>query len=407
MKLKRLIGKFIPLKFTREISELFGTTTLMEFATAMVAVFEPIFLYSIGFSLFEILVYYTIVYIVYFLIVPFAGKWIKSNGFEHCIMYSSFFKIFYYLLLFALSYNSWLIIGVGFTNILARAFFWPAYHCDFAMYCSTSKHGRAIGSKYVMSALIRVIGPIIGGFIAHFWGFGILFVIVAVLNVISHLFTFSTVEKFEPEPFSYIDCFKRLFAKRNRKKLLAYIGLAEEQVHLYFWPVFIFIIVGSVSDVGLIIGVSSLVLALVTLYIGRITDKNNKKAVLKTGTFIHSIVWLMRTLVSGGLGIFLIQSLESISRRITDISLVAITYKRAQDGHLVKKIVFFMMALILILVILVALLAYFRPEALLGKRYESNAHIGELEKRIQELDKLNKKLLSENHMLHETRRRAG
>lgn len=360
MKLKRFIGKFIPLKSTREIKELFGTVLTMEFANSMVSIFVPIFLYSIGFSLFKIVIYYTAIYIIYFFIVPLSGKWIKSRGFEHCLLYSTFFYILKYLCLFGVSYHPLFIIPTGLMEIFSRAFYWPAYHCNFAMYSSVSTQGRAIGFKYVLSSIILIVGPVIGGFVSELWGFRFLFILVVLLSIGSHIFTFSTLEKFEPEHFSYKNSFKRLFEKRNRKQLFSYMGSGEEFIGMFLWPIFIYLLVKDFSDIGIIYGISAVIMAFATLYIGRITDEKDNKSVLRFGSYIYSLVLLIRLFVTGALSISLAESLGKIGKKMIVIPISAITYKRAHNGHLVKKIIFYEMAWLigkaLIGLILIALL---------------------------------------------------
>lgn len=78
------------------------------------------------------------------------------------------------------------------------------------------------------------------------------------------------------------------------------------------------------------------------------------------------------------------------------------------------NIIYFLMAIIFVLIVIVTLLAIFRPEALSGMRYKSdspsmlelqnaNIEINDLEIRIQELDEYNKQLANDNQKLNETR----
>lgn len=327
--------------------ELFGTTTIMDVADAMVTVFVPIFLYTSGFSLIQIIEFFTVVYIIYFFVVPLGGKLVKSRGFEHCILYSSFFTIFYYLFLFAVSYSHFFIVGVAIMLVLAKTFYWPAYHCDFAFYGGTKSYGRGLGARSVFTSIVSIIGPVAGGIITQVWGFKLLFIVVVVLYFASHIFTFSTLEKFQPEPFSYSRAIKRVFRQKNRKKFFSFLGFGEEFIGLCFWPLFVYAIVDNYTDIGLIFGGSALALSFATLYIGRLTDKTDKKALLKTGTYIYSLLWLIRLFIRGGLGVFLVESVSSIGRRLVNTPQMAIIYQRAKAGKTVKKIVFFEMSLII------------------------------------------------------------
>ena len=59
---------FLPYKMKRQVKELFASTILVNLALSMVMIFEPIYLYKIGYSLQKIMLFYLITYIIYFLI---------------------------------------------------------------------------------------------------------------------------------------------------------------------------------------------------------------------------------------------------------------------------------------------------------------------------------------------------
>ena len=69
-KTSNRILNFFPHHMRREIRELYVSTTILDFALAMILIFEPIYLYTIGYNLQEIILFFLLVYGIYFLYFP-------------------------------------------------------------------------------------------------------------------------------------------------------------------------------------------------------------------------------------------------------------------------------------------------------------------------------------------------
>jgi hypothetical protein len=334
-------------RLTYQIKELYLSVTLLDFATSLVAIFEPIYLYTLGYSIKQILIFCIAIYVIYFFTLPLGGKIARLQGYEHSILYSTPFLIFYYIFLFAVPYHPLFLAAAAVSLALQKMLYWPGYHSDFARFSVDGERGRQVSNRVVIGSLVSAIGPLIGGLVLTFFGFKILFIVVVILLLASNIPLLSTKEIFTPIPFSYPHAYRRLFRKENRRKFFAYLGFGEELIFLVLWPIFIYTIIKNYFSIGMIVAAATLVTIFVILFVGRITDKSNKHSVLRFGTFFSAISWLFRMLVRGGLGIFLVDSFYRISRNILGIPLTAITYERAGKASVMKSVIFFEMALTL------------------------------------------------------------
>ena len=68
-KLPKFIRTFLPHKMKRQVKELFVASIIVNFALAMVQIFEPIYLYQMGYSLTKIALFYLVVYALYFFLI--------------------------------------------------------------------------------------------------------------------------------------------------------------------------------------------------------------------------------------------------------------------------------------------------------------------------------------------------
>ncbi len=332
-------------RLTYQIKELYLSVGILNFAVSLVSIFEPIYLYTLGYSLRQILIFWIGIYSIYFLILPFGGKVARARGYKKSIIYSAPFLIFYYLSLFAIPIQPGLIIGAMIALACQKALFWPGYHSDFARFSVDGERAREISNLTIITLLASALGPLLGGLILDLAGFKWLFILVVVLILASILPLLRTREIFTPIPFAYFRAYERLLRRENRRKFIAYLGFGEELIFLVFWPIFIYTVVKNYLSIGSIIAAAILATILVILFIGRLTDKRNKYSVLRFGTIFSSVGWFLRLMIQGGLGIFLVDSFYRIARNILGVPLTAITYERAQKASVMKSVVFFEMAL--------------------------------------------------------------
>lgn len=341
------INNHIQFPFKREISELYATVTIDSFAKSMVIIFEPIFLYSLGYSVQKILFFFLYLYILYFFLVPLGGKIAVKLGFEHALFYSVPFSIIYYLALYGISFFPLLFFIVPVISALQRMFFWPAYHSNLAYYGQDGYRGRELSILKALELMVKIISPILGGLILKLSGFNILFIVVSILMFISVIPLFTTKEIFIPGRLSYWDCFKRLFAKKNKRDLFGFMGWGEEIVVGVIWPIFIFIILKNYFSVGFIIALSTFTTVLVMLYIGKLTDRWKKTALIKLGTFFYSFVSFLRIFVKTGFQVFLIDSFSGIFKIMLATPIFTLMYEKASRSSIAKNVVFREQALIL------------------------------------------------------------
>ena len=337
---------FLPYKMKRQVKELFASTILVNLALSMVMIFEPIYLYKIGYSLQKIMLFYLITYLIYFLIMPLGGKFARKKGYELGMLLGTILFSLFYIGLFFIEQHPFLFYLVPFTLALQKTFYWPAYHADFARFSDDSEEGREIGGLTMAVSLVYIIGPALAGFIIIQWGFGALFTFATIIFLASNIPTLITKEEFTIKDFSYKDAYLRLISKKNRKSFFAYLGFGEELIVLVVWPVFISIIITDIFDLGVIITLATLITSIITLYIGKITDSRNKKSILSLGASFYSLAWFIRIFIINQLGVFFVDTLSRLSKNVIAVPLTAITYERAKSRSIMKTVLFFEMSLV-------------------------------------------------------------
>lgn len=328
-----------PHYFSREISkdlkELFFSVGILGFAVSMVALFEPVYLYTRGFSVPQILLYFAALYGVYFFIVPFGGRYIAHFGVRRSIFIASFFLIGYYLSLFAVEGSVWFVIPAILCGAFQKALYWPSFHKDFVETSDTANRGREVSVISSVALSVNVIGPIFGGFMLTYTSFPVLFSIAIVLIFLSNIPLFSTKTKLPREHFGVSRAWKTLLDPKHRQATFAYLGFGEELVQWTLWPLFLFLVIQSTTGVGLFLGIGTLASALLLLATGRITDKKKEYAhsFLRLSSSVLSLSWLSRIFIFFPLPAFASNLVGGMVKDFSFVTLATLSYVRARKEH--------------------------------------------------------------------------
>jgi MFS family permease len=349
---KEIFASFFARHFSRQIKELYSATVILSLAVASVNIFEPIFLFSLFVeqygthtSLKAVLLFYLLVYVIYFFIMPLGAKVALRFGYEYAIGFASLVTVGFYLSLFVAQDQPWFLAISVLMYAISKTLYWPAYHSNFARFSADGEQGRQISIMTALLSMTQIVGPLLGGLIISWYGFSALFIVVSILVIVSNIPMLITREQFIATKFSYIDAYRRLFSRENRRKFVAYLGYGEELISDIIWPIFIFIVVKDFLGLGFLVAISVLVTTLIVMYIGRATD-TTEHGTLKYGLVIYTLAWLWRLIARSAPTVLLVDVMARISKQAISIPITALTYEYAQDTSVMKTIMLFEMSLV-------------------------------------------------------------
>jgi len=309
---------------------LYWSVGLMDLGLAAVAIFEPIYLYTLGYSLQAIMFFYLLIYLVYILILPLFGRIISLLGLEHSIFYSQFFLIAFYISLFAISQYPIFFIITPFFLAIQKALYWPAYHADFTLFSSDDQRGREVGGLETLSTIVYIIGPLLGGFILYWTNFSTLFFVVAFLFLLSAFPLLKIKEIHSQEKFKYGEVFREIVDKQHRRNFFAYLGFGEELIVLTIWPIFIYTVISNYASIGEIVAGATFITGVVVLFLARLSDRMDKVKFLRWGSLIYFFSWVLRAFARQGGLILTMDTVSRFSKEMVFIPLQSMTYKAAK-----------------------------------------------------------------------------
>lgn len=338
----------------RELSEIYMAVATRALAFSLINLFVPLYLYlELGFS-FEMIVYFYITYSAVFAIAtPFAAKLTSRIGLKHAILLSCPIYITFYLLLYGMKVMTIPVLVVPALFGLASSIFWIAFHVEFAKVSDSGKRGSEYGKQVGYSSIAILCGPFIGGLLIDSVGFTVVFIIASILLVSSATFLFFSGERHEPAAMS----FRHIFSKRNMKNNLAFVGLGVHNIAAgVLWPLFIFFILKTYTSLGLMGSLAGAATVLITLLVGKLSDRHNKRHILRFGATLYSVSWFIRHLVETVMQVFGISMFASMVHTIVNVPSHALICDEFQE-NMVERFVFREIALCVgrILVLLIFL----------------------------------------------------
>ncbi len=312
---------------SRGLRELYWSVGLMNLGISAVTLFEPIFLFTQGYTLIEIMFFYLLVYLLYAVLLPFAGQLIGKIGYEHSILYSHFFLVAYYLFLFAISKDPIFFYLAPVAFALQKSFYWPAYHADFMLFSNDQQRGREIGGIETLAMVTFIIGPILGGVILEWSSFSILFVAASALILLSSVPLFRIKEIHSHDDFSYRRLFRELVDDRHRRNFFAFLGFGEELIVMTIWPIFIYTVVQDYLRIGELVAVATFITGIAILYLAKLIDRYRKDQLLRAGSLLYFLSWLVRSFISRAWHVVALDAASRITKEMLFVPLEALLYR--------------------------------------------------------------------------------
>jgi MFS family permease len=333
--------------FTGKISEgfvwLFIAKTLNYAAGALLGIFLPIFLYNLfGGDFALVMAWYLIGGLCYVILVAYGAQFLNRFGFRTSLQISAVFGALYYsVFYFVDAVNLFLLIPLSIVMItLWRMTYWLPYHIKFTELTKKKNRGKQISILLVASSILGALAPLCAGVMIERSGFDLVFSIAMFLMLISMIPYFKLKRTHEPYSWSYSQTWRQLFLKKNQAMILPLVADgAENVVGVIVWPIFIFTILeGNYLEVGaistLIIG-ATIVIQLLT---GSLVDTSAKKSVLRFGSMLYSLGWVIKIFVATAFHIFVAGIYHNIMKIFMRTSFDTLVYEIAADqGHFVDE----------------------------------------------------------------------
>ncbi|MDO8538492.1 MAG: hypothetical protein Q7S21_06410, partial [archaeon] len=172
----QLFRHFFESALNRELSELYVTHTLRAFASAMISIFVPIYLFQLQYSIFDIIYYFLLAegfMTVFVLLTSFLAKKLPI---KHMMAISVPLHIVFLLMLYTFDSVGWGLELLALFDGAAVAFYWLPFHLDFSQNSLHDFRGREVGLLQALTVGVTLLAPLLGGAIVVLLGFHWLYI---------------------------------------------------------------------------------------------------------------------------------------------------------------------------------------------------------------------------------------
>ncbi len=293
-----------------DINEVYASISIRTLFSSMVSIFIPIFLFISGFPLYLIPLFYLVRAVAG---IPLCkASEILSGIFKPPILIAISSVIFSASLM-GINYISMdaaviAILAVGFEA--SDLLFWVPFHNIFAATSSRRKMDKEFGTWQSLASFAPLVSPAIAAIIIILFGYNMLFALASAGMLISAvpLFFIKHQPNIKPRMNSIAQTSTKFLAE----------GVRVDGLNVY-WPILIFIVLGSIEALGEIFTVTSLSAAVAMLLIGYVDNDKLHELLKKIGGALHSTTIFIRVFMNNFAAILI----TMIGATVTNSALVS------------------------------------------------------------------------------------
>jgi MFS family permease len=321
--LLKLLGSRLHLKDKKldELGEIYLAMLLRGLALSIVGIFIPIYLYDIGYSISQILLFFVFFFAARTVADVVSGYMVAAKGPKHTMLASYMLQIVAIIFMISLEAFEWPLFLPAVFWAAANSLFFIAFHVEFSKIKHKIKSGSEIGIVNAAERIGGALGPIVGGVLATLLGAESMFIAAIFMMLFGLIPLFLTPEPVKTHQTLH---FRALDLRTVKRDLLSYVFFtAENNLRLVLWPLFltIFLFSGAVYvKVGGIVSFGVFVSVIASLAIGKLIDAKKGRLVLKLGTIFTALAHLLKiftTSVPYAAGITVASEVSSVAQRMS------------------------------------------------------------------------------------------
>lgn len=321
------INRHIILDSYRELKELYASLFVRFLAVSMIDVFTPIYFLTLGYSLYEIVVYWIFfLALASALCVP-AREITRRIGAKHTLLLGVPFRILFFALLFLMIDNTAPIMLYAVIDGIAMALFWYPINLDFASCFHEKKGSSEVSYFYLAPGIGKVIAPAIGAAVLLLAGFQTLFLIVIALVLVSVIPLFMSRD---------IGCgVKDRWESALTLKSAGYFAASAvdgmfTMLFSFAWPVFIFMMFSDTTLLGIATTVAFLPVLLSTMLTSAVSKNGFERHSLKIGAVVSAASWMAAGFISNQFDVIALSFTAGLAAIVMSIPLQRYVFGRIQ-----------------------------------------------------------------------------
>jgi hypothetical protein len=315
--------------FKNPLSGVYLMSAIYGLAGSFVSIFIPIYLLSKNLNPQNVFVFYLVYTIAVLVFFFFVNKIVYTFGLRKTVLLGYPFLFLYFFLLYTLEkYHTPLYI-LAIINAFQASLYWFPLHLWLTNTTKEGNIGDNLGKFFATSKIIGLFSPILAAFIVIFLGFKALFVFAGFIYLISAIPLFYLPEFLFKEKIQ-IGNFLKLLKKYPHYIIAEIFENIREDAEGIIWPVFVYLSFRNILSIGYIGTISGIGEIIFLLFVGKYTDKIDKRKLLKIGASVMSIIWILRFFISSQISFYIFSLAASFFASLILVPINTIVYGTAK-----------------------------------------------------------------------------
>lgn len=318
--------------FRRDIHRVQLSQALHSVALSFVGIYVPAFLLTHGFPLSRMILFFVVFHVVALLTGLTLTPWLmRRKGYAPTLRLSFPVHILYLILLnlIPISHLPWLLVASvgGVANIL----YWMPLNILLVKHADKKKMGSDLGVFFALPKIFGIAGPLLSALVIPFFGFWPMFLVSGLGLTVSYL-PLRGIQNGETMPEFRLGRTWREIRKRKSFFFLEGLDNVVEESE-WFWGIFVFLAIGSLSAPGIVGGLESLGGALFALVAGRFADRHADRLV-RISSVSLAVVWGARFLIHDPISAYVASFVASFVMTLFLVSYFGMIYGKIKgDGE--------------------------------------------------------------------------
>lgn len=308
----------------KEIQEVYLHSFLFKLAINLVAVFLPLYILSQGYSIAQVMVFFTVYYLAYIVFSVPNAEVSSKLGYKHTSLLASPLVLLFYLLL---RYSDSLgipLVWIAAVGGYGFNLYWMGMNPEVAASSHAEERSKETGYFFSMPTLAAAISPFLGGLIVAAMDFDVLFTLASALVGMSFLPFLLSSEHREGMETDYRDIFNMAHLADFGTYTVKGVASIGKKV---LWPLYLAVIIQQATTIG---GAGSLLAiggAAASILSGKYTRPSNRKYMIGFGTLIAAASYILMAFVTNTFTALAVSALNGLSYTVASVPI----YSKALD----------------------------------------------------------------------------
>lgn len=308
-----------------DIARVYYAHTINNFALSIISVYIPVYLLTLGYSLERVVIYFTIAALFGLLVglLVYVGLMQRLGVIRTFKIYYPL-QIVYLIFLFLLARFNYPPEIVAMMYGAANYAYWMPLNQLFLNHSPSEEMGSNLSKFYAYPKIFGIIGPIIGAVLVPFVGFWPVFVLAICGVFLSYIPLRKVNDTAIKIKLNLSDGWNRVKRNKTLFTFEVFDNIIEESE--WFWTIYVFLIIGSLSTPGIVGALEALGGALFALGIGKISNKKSKK-LIPIASIGLIFIFLSRIFIEGQIIAYAITILASFTMTMFLVTYFSTIYK--------------------------------------------------------------------------------